>query len=106
MLTNQLGGANIIVVYIGYMKIAGFDWDAGNWPKGGKHGVSREEIERLFLGGEAIVAPDLKHSTPNESRHIAAGRVAGPALFVAFAFRDQLIRPISARYMHKKEAIN
>ena len=23
------------------MKIAGFDWDAGNWPKCGMHGVSR-----------------------------------------------------------------
>ncbi|TBN45900.1 BrnT family toxin, partial [Paracoccus sediminis] len=25
------------------MKIAGFDWDDGNWPKCGKHGVSRAE---------------------------------------------------------------
>jgi uncharacterized DUF497 family protein len=23
------------------MKLVGFDWDAGNWPKCGKHGVSR-----------------------------------------------------------------
>ncbi len=22
------------------MKIAGFDWDAGNWPKCGKHDIS------------------------------------------------------------------
>jgi len=86
------------------MEIAGFDWDSGNWPKCGKHGVSREEIERLFLEGQARVAPDVKHRTPTESRHIAAGRVAGRALFVAFAFRGRLIRPISARYMHSKEA--
>ncbi len=26
----------------------GFDWDSGNWPKCGKHGVSKEEIEELF----------------------------------------------------------
>lgn len=88
------------------MKIAGFDWDDGNWPKCGKHGVSREDVERLFLDGEAVVAPDLKHSTPTESRHIAAGRVDGRALFVAFAFRGNLIRPISARYMHAKESSN
>lgn len=88
------------------MKIAGFDWDSGNWPKCGKHGVSREEIERLFLEGQARVAPDLKHTTPIESRHIAAGRVDGKAMFVAFAFRGDLIRPISARYMHTKEASN
>ena len=84
------------------MKIAGFDWDNGNWPKCGKHGVSREEIERLFLGG-AVVAPDLKPTTATENRHIAAGRVDGRAMFVAFAFRGGLIRPISARYMHAKE---
>ena len=88
------------------MEIAGFDWDSSNWPKCGKHGVSREEIERLFLEGRARVAPDIKHSTLTESRHIAAGWVNGRALFVAFAFRGSLIRPISARYMHQKEASN
>ncbi len=88
------------------MEINGFNWDSGNWPKCGKHGVSREEIERMFLEGLAHIAPDLKHTTPNESRHIAAGRVDGRALFVAFAFRGKLIRPISARYMHEKEASN
>ena len=88
------------------MEIAGFDWDSGNWPKCGKHGVSRDEIERLFLEGGAIVAPDLKHSTLSESRQIAAGRVDGRALFVAFALRGRLVRPVSARYMHPKEAKN
>lgn len=88
------------------MKITGFDWNSGNWPKCGKHGVSREQIERLFLEGQAHVAPDLKHSISTESRYIAAGRVDGRAMFVAFAFRDDLIRPISARYMHAKEASN
>ena len=88
------------------MRITGFDWDDGNWPKCGKHGVSREEIERLFVAGGAVMAPDLKHSTSAESRHIAAGLVDGRALFVAFVFRGELIRPISARYMHTKEASN
>jgi len=86
------------------MGAARFDWDDGNWPKCGKHGVSREEIERLFLEGCAQVAPDLKHTTPTESRHIAVGRVDGRAMFVAFALRGSFIRPISARYMHAKEA--
>ena len=88
------------------MKIEGFDWDEGNWPKCGKHGVSQSEIERLFLEGHAIVAPDWKHSTPSESRYIAAGRVDDRALFVVFAVQGALIRPISARYMHAKEASN
>jgi len=86
------------------MESAGFDWDDGNWPKCGQHGVSREEIERLFLDNLAHVAPELKHSSLIESRHIAVGHVDGRAMFVAFAFRGGLIRPISARYMHAKEA--
>jgi len=88
------------------METARFNWDSGNWPKCGKHGVSREEIERLFLDGGAVVAPDLKHTTSTESRHLAAGWVDGRALFVAFALRGDLIRPITARYMHAKEASN
>jgi len=88
------------------MRISGFDWDEGNWPKCGKHGVTRSEIERLFLERQAQIAPDLKHTTPIESRHIAVGRVDGRAMFVAFAFRNGLIRPISARYMHMKEVNN
>jgi uncharacterized DUF497 family protein len=30
--------------------VSGFDWDDGNWPKCGKHGVSKEEIESFFEG--------------------------------------------------------
>jgi len=41
-----------------------------------------------------------------ESRHIAIGRVDGRAMFVAFALRNDRIRPISARYMHMKEVNN
>ena len=72
----------------------------------GSMGVSRDDIERLFLDGQARVAPDLKHTTPSESRHIAAGWVDGRAMFVAFAFRGDFIRPVSARYMHAKEVSN
>lgn len=71
-----------------------------------RHGVSVDEIESLFEGTPRI-APDWKHSA-NEDRLLAIGRTAaGRALFVAFVFRmvdgTFRIRPISARYMHKKE---
>jgi len=88
------------------MQIGGFDWDSGNWPKCGKHGLSREEIERLFIEGQVKVAPDLKHTMPKENRYIAVGYVNNRAVFVAFTFRDNLIRPISARYMHAEEVEN
>lgn len=90
------------------MKIDGFDWDSGNLFKNeAKHGLSRDAIE-AFFAGKIWVAPDPKHSS-QEDRFLAVG--AGPSgrpMIVAFTFRlradQRLIRPISARYMHAKEA--
>lgn len=86
------------------MKIAGFDWDDGNWPKCGKHGVSRPEIEQVLLG-EPAVMPD---PNPAEPRMRAIGKTAaGRHVFLVFMFREvdgqMKLRPISARYMHPKE---
>jgi uncharacterized protein len=85
--------------------ISGFDWDAGNWPKCSKHGVSRAEIEALF-SGECAIYPDPAHSR-TERRSLAIGNVGNRFVLVAFTFRrlgaKTLIRPISARYMHQKE---
>jgi len=88
------------------VNVAGFDWDEGNRAKCRKHGVLIAEIEAL-LRGDPRVAPDLRHSAA-EDRFIAVGRNAhGRALFVAFTFRTRegarLVRPVSARYMHRKE---
>lgn len=87
-------------------RVAGFDWDDGNFEKCQKHGVSPQEIEALLMSAPRI-APDLKHSS-EENRFIAVGRNhARRPLYVAFTFRRKagrlLIRPVSARYMHEKE---
>ena len=89
------------------MRVAGFDWDKGNSTKCEKHGVSREEIEAFFQG-KVWVAPDPKHSEMEE-RFLALGRTKeGKPMVVVFTLREgkegALIRPISARYMHVKEA--
>lgn len=86
------------------MKIAGFDWDDGNWPKCGKHGVSRAEIEQVLLGEPAVMADPH----PGEPRMRAIGRTeAGRYVFLVYMFRtisnQTRLRPISARYMHQKE---
>ncbi len=86
------------------MKFIGFDWDDGNWPKCGKHGLSREEIEQVFLGTPAVL-PD---PYPDEPRMRAIGKtVAGRYAFIVFMVRkidgEPWLRPISARYMHQKE---
>ena len=86
------------------MKVAGFEWDEGNWPKCGKHGVSREEIEQVLLGEPAVMADPF----PGEPRMRAIGRTeAGRYVFLVFRPREidggTWLRPISARYMHQKE---
>ncbi len=87
--------------------ISGFQWDKGNWPKCGKHGVTKREIESLFIAGDPKIHPDIAHSG-DEERHFAIGTTAnGRWLFVVFTLRGDerrtLIRPLSARFMHRKE---
>ena len=86
--------------------IVGFEWDEANRAKCQKHGVGLEEIEAVFEHPHKL-APDLAHSNV-ETRFLVIGNGGGPRpIFVAFTLRDgpdgQLIRPISARYMHRKE---
>jgi uncharacterized DUF497 family protein len=84
----------------------GFDWDKGNRAKCEQHGLSIAVIEGLFTRPLAIL-PDAIHSE-REERFCAIGRTEkGRGVFIIFTLRRQgdelLIRPISARYMHKKE---
>jgi uncharacterized DUF497 family protein len=86
-----------------------FDWDAGNWPKCGKHGVGREEIESIFERLMSVTPAPVR--SKNETRHIAIGtNDDGRAVLVVFTIRRrgdrQLIRPVSARYMHEKERLH
>ena len=86
------------------MKVAGFDWDRGNWPKCAKHGVTRDEIEQVLLGNPTVFADPH----PAEPRLRAIGKTAeGRYVFLVVMYRHirggTWLRPISARYMHKKE---
>lgn len=86
---------------------AGLDWDEANITKCQKHGVSIAEIDAMFLG-EPRYSPDVAHSIV-EQRFLATGRTAEDrALLVVFTVREhdggRYVRPISARYMHAKEA--
>jgi uncharacterized DUF497 family protein len=86
------------------MKIAGIEWDDGNWPKCGKHGVSRDDIEHV-LRRMTFRIPD---PNPTETRFRTASRASdGRPVFVIYTHRERseqtYLRPISARYMHGKE---
>jgi len=84
----------------------GFDWDAGNSEKCQRHGVSVAEIEAVFRRVLAVY-PDPAHSSA-EQRFQAIGTTRqGRYVFIVFVLRESegstFIRPISARYMHRKE---
>jgi uncharacterized protein len=80
-----------------------FDWDDGNAAKCEKHGLSRHEIE-YAVTHDARFAADIDHSL-TEQRFLALSRTeAGRAVYIVFCWRDGRVRPISARYMHKREA--
>lgn len=86
------------------MIIGGVEWDDGNWPKCGKHGVTQREVEAVLLGAPSVMADPH----PDEPRLRAIGRTAaGRYVFLVFTHRDKggevWLRPISARFMHQKE---
>jgi uncharacterized protein len=87
------------------MEVAGFEWDRGNRSKCQKHGVSPAIIESMFQRAIAVL-PDPMHSK-SEERFKAIGKDDDRGIFVVFTLRTRrgkrLIRPISARHMHKKE---
>jgi uncharacterized protein len=86
---------------------ASFEWDDGNREKCQQHGLSVAEIEHVLANSETYLVPDLRNSE-FEPRFIAIGRSpSGRYVFVVFTPRVKhggtSWRPISARYMHKKE---
>ena len=88
------------------MEFAGFDWDNG---KCRQHGVSIAEIESLF---EHVVwiSPDVRHSAREERFKAIGSTGEGRNVFVVFTLRRRggeiFVRPVSARYMHRKEVIH
>ena len=88
------------------MRVAGFDWDEGNWPKCGKHGLSKAEIEAVFANAPRVHA-DPKHSAHEQRLRAIGLTLESKYAFVVFTIRrrggKRYIRPISARYMHNRE---
>jgi uncharacterized protein len=81
-----------------------FQWDAGNWPKCGKHGVAREDIERVIAGARFVI----DDPSEGERRFRTVGVAAnGRHVFAVYTLRDvggiSFFRAISARYMHAEE---
>ena len=88
------------------VSVAGFDWDAGNRAKCEKHGVSVVEVEGLF-SRPLLIIPDASHSESEERLRAIGKTASGRSVFLVFTIRvragKRVIRPVSARYMHRKE---
>lgn len=82
----------------------GFNWDDGNEPKLlHRHQVTRGEVEQVFFQIRLLLSVDLKHSE-SEPRYIALGRTMDARMLqIVFTIRGDLIRPLSARPMKRKE---
>ena len=86
---------------------SGFEWDDGDRQKCQKHGVPISEVEYVLAHAETLVMQDTKNKQA-EARFLAIGRTEkGRYTFVVFTPRQSgraaLLRPISARYMHRRE---
>lgn len=92
---------------MGKVAFSGFVWDNANHSKCQEHGVSAAGVEYVLTHAATLIVPDFKNSRA-EPRYLAIGRTAeGRYAFVVFTPRQTrkgiLMRPISARYMHRKE---
>jgi uncharacterized DUF497 family protein len=88
------------------LPVAGFDWDRGNLEKCRAHGVEIADIEAMFRRPLWVI-PDPAHSHREDRLRAIGTDRKGRHIFAVFTLRNRhgetLIRPISARYMHKKE---
>jgi len=84
--------------------LIGFDWDSGNRNKNWlKHKVIWRECEEVFFNNPLFIIPDVQHSQ-SEPRYTALGKTNRKRLLtIIFTVRNEKIRVISARDMHKKE---
>ena len=80
-----------------------FEWDERkNHINQEKHGISFEVAAYVFQDEHYIEMYDFEHSSADEDRYIAIGRV-GRILFVVFTERKEYIRLISARLATEAE---
>ena len=84
-----------------FLNLGGFDWDAGNIQKVSSR-VPLEVVEEAFLRFP-LIAEDNKHSTKQEKRYLLICLQLTRPVFVIFTIRNNKIRVVSARYMHKRE---
>lgn len=86
------------------MKNFGFEWDDAKAQANlRKHGVSFEEAATAFGEWGAPVNGDVEHSIAEDRFIIIAMSERQRLLTIAFTYRDEAIRIISARRANRRE---
>jgi len=81
-----------------------FQWDHGNERKNpDKHNVSQVEAEQVFFNQPLLLLEDKAHSQREMIFHALGRTDNNRKLHITFTIRENKIRVISARPMHKKE---
>jgi uncharacterized protein len=83
-----------------------FDWDARKAAANrAKHDIDFDEAITAFDDPFALVAPDPRHSTPDEERRWLIGQADHDIVVVVFTIRQpgDVYRLISARRANRKE---
>ncbi len=84
-----------------FSNISGFDWDAGNIHKVSSR-VPLEIVEEAFFR-DPLVAFDSEHSSRKEKRYLLICLKFKKPVFLVFTMRNNKVRVLTARYMHKRE---
>ena len=83
-----------------------FEWDQGNLDKNWKrHKVSTKEAEETFFNKPVYLFKDTKHSLLEKRYGFFSYTNNGRLLALVFTIRNNKIRIITARDIHKKERI-
>ena len=86
------------------MKNFAFEWDEVKAQANlRKHGVSFEEAATVFAEGGAPIDGDIAHSIGEDRFIIIAISERQRLLTVAFTYRDEAVRIISARRANRRE---
>jgi uncharacterized DUF497 family protein len=82
-----------------------FEWDAGNSTKSPQtHSITSGEAEQVFTARRFIPLGGQYQPSVEEPRFAVFGETSnGKLLFLAFTFRNQRIRVISARPVKERE---
>lgn len=83
-----------------------FEWDEKkNIVNQQKHEISFDFAQYAFDDPKRIIANDLEHSTPHETRYYCLGKIQEGIVTVRFTYRNETIRIYGAGYWRKGKKI-